>query len=198
MIMKRIFITGAWVLVIFLLIQAGVSFAQDAQQAQDTSKNWRPIYDIVMMWFNFGILAFLIYKFGKQPIMSFLKGQRENIELELEKMHKSKAETMAALDELQKNIDEKDKRIEEIKQRVIAEAESQRQKIVADAKQDAMKMIEEAKNKVDIQMNEARQAFRKEMLEVAFNIASDQIKTTVSPSDKENFVEQYIDSIKKP
>ena len=42
-------------------------------QAADGTGDWRPVFDLVMRWVNFLILAFLLIKFSRVPIKNFLE-----------------------------------------------------------------------------------------------------------------------------
>ena len=43
----------------------------------ETSGGWRPLYDEILLWFNFGILVFIFIRYGKTPLMNFLRGRKE-------------------------------------------------------------------------------------------------------------------------
>ena len=40
--------------------------------AADNSGNWRPVFDLVMRWLNFGIIVFIIIKYARTPVKDFL------------------------------------------------------------------------------------------------------------------------------
>ena len=60
----------------FLLVM--LATAPEALGAE-TSVNWRPTYDIVMRWLNFGILIVLFFRYARKPLVAFLNGQSRQI-----------------------------------------------------------------------------------------------------------------------
>src|SRR4030042_1820074 len=62
---------------------------------------------------NFGILFFILFKFGKKPIQSFLKQRTELIEKTLKEAKEAKDLAQKALQEVEERFRTKDKEIEE-------------------------------------------------------------------------------------
>ena len=42
-------------------------------------------YDLVLRYFNFGIIVFVFIKYAKTPLMDFLRGQKEELARDLKK-----------------------------------------------------------------------------------------------------------------
>ncbi len=61
---RTILTTAAWVVLMGLISTEAM--------AAEASGDWRSTYDTVMMWINFGILAFVIVKFGREPMKDVL------------------------------------------------------------------------------------------------------------------------------
>ena len=72
----RFFEVMGWVLMIL--------FGAHEVLAADKANNWRLKYNLILMWVNFGILAFIIVKFARTPLKEFIFGQRKNLIRELE------------------------------------------------------------------------------------------------------------------
>ena len=58
--------------------------------AAENASNWRSSFDLVMMWVNFGIFASIIVKYSRKPIVSFLKGQKEKVDLSINRIEEKK------------------------------------------------------------------------------------------------------------
>jgi len=115
-----------------LLIMATVCilFPDANALAGENPTEWRPIYDIVMRWVNFLILAFVIVKFGKAPLMNFLRGRQEAHEKEIRQLEKEKEEAMIKAKETQEMLTESNERFKVITERIIAQGEKKKQKIL--------------------------------------------------------------------
>ena len=51
--------------------------------AAEGGGGWRPTYDIIMRWVNFGILAFIFFKFARRPLKNFLSDKKNEISLQI-------------------------------------------------------------------------------------------------------------------
>ena len=79
------FYSCIWIVVLAVLI----SSSPDALAAE-TTNGWRPIFDLVMRWVNFVIIAFVLVKFGRKPIKDFLSNRRQAIDRQIKKYEHQK------------------------------------------------------------------------------------------------------------
>jgi len=82
--------------------------------AAEGEGGWRSSYDLIMMWVNFSILAFVLIKFGKNPIKVFFRDQKENIVRTIENIEAEKEANDAQLKQTRKLIQESSIRFEAI------------------------------------------------------------------------------------
>ena len=59
--------------------------------AAENANDWRPTYDMVMMWVNFLIFATLIVKLARNPLKSFFRDQKEEIAREIRRVEENRA-----------------------------------------------------------------------------------------------------------
>ena len=67
--------------VLFFLLAGAVEVL-----AAEGGGGWRPTYDIIMKWVNFGILAFIFFKFARRPLKNFLSDKKNEISLQIKKL----------------------------------------------------------------------------------------------------------------
>jgi F-type H+-transporting ATPase subunit b len=154
--------------------------------------NWRSTYDTIMMWVNFGILAFVIVKFGKKPITNFLRGQKEEIAREIQRMEDEKKNVTAKIAETRKRINESDAHFEEVKTRFIEQGIRNKQAIIDDAKNQSQVMMNMAKQRIGSQITSARQKFKEEMVDAAMEIASKQLPAIITDQDNQRLMDLYL------
>ena len=163
--------------------------------AADNASNWRPIFDLVMMWVNFGIFAFIIVKYSRKPLINFLKGQKEKVDLNInrieEKKEKISAEVRVAID----TLDENKLRMQKLKERIILQGERRKQEIIDNALLESQIMIEEAKRKIDDQILQAHKAIRAEMVDMAVSLAVKKLPAEITSADNQKFIDQYLTGI---
>lgn len=168
--------------------------ATDVLAAENPS-NWRPFFDLVMMWVNFGIFAFIIVKYSRNPLINFLKGQKEKVDLNInrieEKKEKISAEVKVAID----TLDENKLRMQKLKERIILQGERRKQEIIDNALLESQIMLEESKRKIDDQILQAHKAIRAEMVDMAVSLAVKKLPAEITSADNQKFIDQYLTGI---
>lgn len=165
--------------------------------AGDATGGWRPVYDLVMRWVNFLILAFVIVKFGRAPLMNFLKGEGRRIEEEIRELELEKEQALTKVAETEKMLEESAERFRELTERIVRQGERKKQEIIEDARSDSRQMIEDAKRKAGSLLLRAREQFRTELVDTAVALATERLTAGITVEDNRKLVEAYMASIEK-
>jgi len=163
----------------------------DVAGAVETS-DWRPTYDLVMRWLNFLILAFVIVKFGRRPLLDFLKGKQEEIGVQIERIEKEKEAISTAADTARRQLEESARQLEEIKQRIIDLGEKRKLEIIAEAREEGRHIMESARRKVEGTILQAKNKVRQEMIDQAVNIALERLPAEITAQDNEALFERFL------
>lgn len=163
--------------------------------AADEAANWRPTYDIIMMWVNFLILAGVLYKFLKNPLMDFIKGKKYEVEKEIQKAEDLKEQAEGKIQEAKKMVEEGKDRFNLIKERIIALGEKRKSELIEEAQQHSQYMLIEAKRRVDNQIVRAQEKYRAELVDTAFDLVLERLPKEITEEDGEKLVQNYIDNI---
>ena len=163
--------------------------------AADTSGEWRPTYDLIMMWFNFGILVFLLIKLTKAPIVKFFKGQKEEVERDLHEAEQKQQAAQAKVAKTQKLLDESDARLKKLKERILKQGEHKKQEFIANAMEESRTLLEEARKRVDNQIVIARNKFRSELIDAAIDVAMVKLPGQFTEEDDRKMIDQYIHKV---
>jgi F-type H+-transporting ATPase subunit b len=164
----------------------------DAYAAEGTS-NWRPIYDVIMRWINFGIIVFVVYKYARKPIMNFLRGQKDKVAGEIKELEARRDEMVAKIDQTQKDIVESDVRFAKLKERIIQQGERKKTEIIESAQSHGKAMIEDAKRRVDTHFLQAKDTFKSELIDKAIEMALEKLPRQITPEDNEKFTRDFLD-----
>ena len=154
--------------------------------------DWRPLFDQVMRWFNFLLLAFLLIKFSRAPIKKFLEGQKQDIADEIDGLEAEKEEILGQIVESKNQLENSQKRLAELKKTIIAQGEKNRQKIIEDAQQESQMMLTSAKLKIDSRITEARQVLKSELVDSAFDLAIKQLPGKITDEDNQKFIDAFM------
>ncbi len=162
-----------------------------AAEGQDS---WRPLFDEIMRWLNFAILAFLLIKFSRAPIKNFFKTRKEEMVSEIKTLENEKQEALREIDENLKLLEDSGVRFEALKERIVAQGERNKQKIIEDAKQESNALLEGAKQKIDSQIVEARNKLKKELIDSAIAIAIERLPAEITAEDNQKWVDRFLTS----
>ena len=170
----------------FLLMATEVLAAKNAT-------NWRPTYDLVLMWVNFGIFAFIIVKYSRKPLVNFLKGQKEKVDLNINRIEEKKEAISAEVRAAKELLDENKLRMEKLKERLILQGERRKQEIIEDAKRESKILFEEAKNKIANQLREAKKDFKFELVDTAISLAIERLPAELTAEDNQKMIHLFLD-----
>ncbi len=158
---------------------------------------WRQWWDLGWRIVNFLILAFLIYKVAKQPLLEFVRGQRDLISLDLNNIKKAKAEAEAERRALEAKIKGMAEHLKEYEANLTDLAQKQRDAILESARKEADMIIERAKLWAEQKLLQGRQQLAAEILEEAAQLAAEKLRASITPDDRARFLEDFTDSVTK-
>ena len=178
-----------WLFVVLLsvFISCGNAFAVE------TAASWRPTYDLVMMWVNFLILVFLALKFGKAPIMEFLKGRKLEISEEINQIEKDKNKITHKAKQALKKLDESDIHLAKLKEKILEQGEKKKHLIIKDAEQQCRFMLETSQRKIKNHIMKAEAQFRAELIDEATERALKILPRKITPEDNQKMLNEYLE-----
>ena len=162
--------------------------------AAESSGGWRPVFDLVMRWVNFLILAFLIIKFSRAPLKKFLEGKKQDIADEIGGLEAEKEEILRQIDESKKQLENSRERLAVLKKRIVTQGERNRQMIIDEAELEGKMMLQSAQQKVESRILEARQLFKSELVDSAITLATKLLPEKITEEDNQKFIDAFMSS----
>ena len=162
--------------------------------AAEGSSNWRPTYDLIMRWINFGIIVFVVYKYARKPFMNFLRGRKEKVAEEIKALETRKEEMIAKINQTQKDLEESDIRFKELKERIIQQGEKKKAEIIESAQHHSKMMLEDAKRRIDAHFLHTKDEFRAELIDRAMDMALERLPKEITPEDNDKFARLFLES----
>ena len=176
----------------FLIVAVGLfGFANDVM-ATDSEQGWRSTYDMILRWINFGILVFIIVRFTRAPLKSFLFSQKENIIRQLNRREEEKEAASKRVNEVIEKLKESEARMEVMKNRLIEQGEKRKQQIIDDAKDQSRQIIDDAKRRVRSQILQAKQQLKSELVDSAVALATKRLPKEITQEDAQKFIDRFI------
>jgi len=187
------------IVLIFCYIIAGIlslHFLGHEAFAAEKASSWRPIYDLILRWINFGIIVFLLVKYAKTPLMNFLRGQKEKLAREIKRLENKKQGISANIEETLKTIDESEVRFAELKERIVRQGEKKKEVIIQTAQKQSKMMLEDAKRRIDTYFIQAKNKFRAEMIDKTIDLAMERLPNEITAEDNEKLTIEYLTLVK--
>ena len=190
--MNKIFRTILW----SALVPGGILlfFSVAPAWAGDGAREWRPIYDVIMRWINFGILAYFLVKVVGPILVNFLSDQQADIRSKIEKTQKEKDDIIVKLKEAKESLENSGPRLEEIRSRIVEQGEIRKREIIEDANEQSRLMMKNARLRIDNMIGQARQKLVVELLDMAMEKAVERLPGEITEEDNQRLVEKYLDA----
>jgi F-type H+-transporting ATPase subunit b len=157
------------------------------------SEIWGMIWRIV----NFVILMALLYKLLADKIRGYFSGRREEIAQMIEQADKAKEDAEKQFAEIQQKLKNVEKDIQEIKDAIMGELESEKARIIQEGKVSAERIIQQAKWTAEQEVIKARKELRDHVVDMAGDMASGMITKSMTPADQKQILEEYLDKVVK-
>ena len=178
---------------LFAVITALMVCCPDALAAE-TTEGWRPLFDLIMRWLNFAIIAVVLFKFGRKPIKDFLANRRGEIDYQIKKYEQQKEAAAEKVQEATKILNQSTDRFEQIKERIIKDGETKKQQIIEKAQQESRMLLEGAQRKIQNQIVEAKNLIRSELIDSAIALAEKRLPDEITATDEQKLIKHYLET----
>jgi F-type H+-transporting ATPase subunit b len=186
---SKIFLVFA--LCILNLVFVVTAFASEEGAATHTSLFKDYFWKVI----NFGILAFILFKYGRKPLQSFLKQRAELIEKTLKEAKEAKEAAEKALLKVEERLKTKDKEIEEILSASKRFGEEVRESLIQQSDKLREKILEQARVNIEYELKSAKEAIKAEAVEIAMGLAEKKIKERLTKEEQQKLLEESLTKI---
>jgi F-type H+-transporting ATPase subunit b len=142
--------------------------------------------------FNFGVLLFLLIKFGGGAINKGLKARHEQLKADMEEATRLRAAAELRFKEQEKRLANLESELETMRAAIVKEAAAEKARIIAAAEEKSRRVQDETKFLLDQQVKEAEQRFRGEVAAAALRIADDLLRRSVATSDEQRLIQTFV------
>jgi F-type H+-transporting ATPase subunit b len=160
--------------------------------AAEDAKTWRATYDLIMMWVNFGILAFLIVKYARKPLIGFLEGESRKTSEDIRRIEESKQQMDRTFQETVGSLDGGRKRLDLIRERILRDGERRKQEIIESAQHESRLMLERTRQKIDTQIAEAHLRLKRELIDRAVALALERLPAEITAEEQLRLVDRFV------
>ena len=170
-------------------------FSLDASAMAEISEG-RELWDNIMLWVNFGILAFLFLRYGKKPLTDFLEGEKTKIETTLDAVNGQLGEAKSKLEAEQARLRDLEGQLQELRGRILGLGQREKERILETARNSAAQMIEDARKESEYRVARAKKALKDEMVDLAVSIVEGKLRARISLRDNDILLNQFLADLK--
>jgi F-type H+-transporting ATPase subunit b len=146
---------------------------------------------------NFGVLIFVLVKFGGPAISKALTARHQQLKADLLAASAARAEAEARLAQQEARLAALEQEIEGIRTGVKAEAEAEKARLIAMAEERAKRIREETTFVLEQQVKEAEE-LRREVAMASVNLAEQMVKKSFGPADQQRLVDTFVTDVVVP
>ena len=203
--MKKAMISTGLICALFFAVVvfwSDISLAADANPFQRgigfiKAHMSRPLWDLIMRWVNFLILAFVIFKYARAPIAQFLQEKRAETSLTIKQLEEKKEAAELKIRDGQIMLQSSQDRLTLIKDRIVAEGQKRKDKIIEDARQESRLMLTAARVRVENQIRDAVEQIKVELIDTAADRAEAKLPQLLADRDHNRLVGQWLDAARQ-
>jgi F-type H+-transporting ATPase subunit b len=141
---------------------------------------------------NFGIFAFILYRFGRKPLAEALVKRKTGIMAEIDLATNLYEEAAARLEEYKGRFARMKETTAELQRDYAAQAEREKTAMLAEAEARRARMRRDAEFLVEQELKGAQAMLLKEAVEGAVSAAEELITAKVRPTDLDHLAEDYL------
>lgn len=161
--------------------------------ASEGGAGWRNIYDIVLKWVNFFILAFLFFKFAKDPIRNYFSGQKAELARQIDDLEKELKEKIRDVDNARKEFEGSEERLAVLKEKIVRRGERDKEAMIKTAQDQSRLMLESAQRKVAYRIQQAKANFRAELIDTTVNAVMEHLPAQMTDVDNQRLFQLFLD-----
>lgn len=171
--------------------------AEGGEQESPGAINWfdftnkeQPPYAALLI--NFGVLAFIYYRFGKKPVADALKKHRDSIAKEIEEAQRMKSEAEERAKTYQAKLRDLEIELGQTKLALQEAGKGDRDRIVKEAEEKAARMQKDAAFLLEQETKQTRLELQREAVLAALSAAGELLQKRVNQGDQERLAEEFL------
>jgi F-type H+-transporting ATPase subunit b len=150
------------------------------------------VWDLIWRIMNFAAVVAVLVILLRKPLGQALRGRREGIREELERLEAHRAEAQAELAQAQAELSalaaERDKVLAEY----VAQGEAEKARILAEAEAMAERLKDQARKRIELELQAAKKSLTAEVAEAAMAQAAELVKKNISAADHERLRDESL------
>lgn len=165
--------------------------------ASDGFQFTRAHYDQIMRYINFLILATVVFKFGRKPIVNFLRGQKSEVADSINRLETRKQEAEERIVQCKEQMAHSQERLAQIVDKIQADGLQLKQKLIDQAQLESKMMMETAQMKIQGYLREALKGLKIEILDSAAEKAIEKLPAAMNAEAHDRLFKQWLVAVEQ-
>jgi F-type H+-transporting ATPase subunit b len=149
--------------------------------------------EIIAPLFNFAIVVFILWKFGRQPFREFLSTRSKNIATQIQEAEFQSAEAKKLLGVAEKNWKSCETKACQFQEEAVAIVQRYREQTVLAARAEAERIQRESKMVAQSEMLKAKDTLQREIAQRSVRMAGQYLLAHLAEKDKQKLVSDYVE-----
>jgi F-type H+-transporting ATPase subunit b len=144
---------------------------------------------------NFGLLAFILARFGRKPLLEALQKRKQSIMQEIDNASRLKEEAEQRLDDYEEKLERLEETLAELKAEYAAQAVIEQKNVLAEAEERRARMRRDAEFRVEQELKAARAMLLQEAVQNAVAAAEGMLRQRLAKADLDRLADDYLQTI---
>jgi F-type H+-transporting ATPase subunit b len=181
-----------------LLLSSGAAFAEEApreaagEHGGEHEEHGIDPKTLAFQFLNFGVLLFLLIKFGGSAINKSLRARHDQLKSDMVEAARLRTVAEARFKEQEARLANLESELDAMRQAILKEAAHEKARIIAAAEEKARRVQDDTKFQLDQQIKDAELRFRAEVAEAAIKVAEELLRRSVNGSDEQRLVQGFV------
>jgi F-type H+-transporting ATPase subunit b len=145
--------------------------------------------------FNFGVLAFVAYRFGRKPLADALERRKQAIMAEIETATQLKAKAEARLEGYEEELENIEAKLAAARAEYAAQAETEQKHILSEAEERRVRMRRDAEFRIEQERKTVREELLREAMIAATAGAEDLIRKKIASADQDRMASDFLAAV---
>jgi F-type H+-transporting ATPase subunit b len=141
---------------------------------------------------NFGLLAFIVYRFGRKPISEALKKRKSTIMGDIENATRLREEAEQRLDDYKTRFERIEETLADLKAEYATQAEVEKKHILAEAEERRARMRRDVEFRLEQELKSAKTELLHEAVQGAVAAAEQMIRQRATTQDQDRIAQEYL------
>jgi F-type H+-transporting ATPase subunit b len=153
---------------------------------------------LAFQFLNFGVLVFILVKFGGPPVSRALQARSQQIKSDLASAAELRAAAQGRFEQQEKRLSSLEQEIAAITASIKQEAEAEKARLIAMAEERAKRIREESEFIIEQQVKQAEEDLRRETAAAAVALAEKIVRSQLGAADQQRLIDTFVGDVASP